>query len=105
MGLEPISDHKVFNYCAHPRIGNILNNYRIDLNARESTWPNPMIAVSSNNQNIGVILDFIRHLLIGFICGQAYMYTVYIKQGQKASCFPVPDKRTIPRVRGGREPP
>ena len=79
-------------------IGNILAAYRIDLTARESTWPNPMITVSSNNQTIGVILDFIRHLLIGFICEPADMYTVYNKQGQKASGLPFPYKRTISRV-------
>jgi hypothetical protein len=27
-------------------------------------------------------LDFIRHLLIGFVCGQTVMYTVYIKEGE-----------------------
>ena len=51
------------------RIGNILTDYRIALTARESTPPNPMITVSNYNQAIVVILDFIRHLLIGFICG------------------------------------
>jgi len=51
------------------RTGNILTDYRIALTARESTPPNPTITVSSNNQTIGVILDFMRHLLIGFICG------------------------------------
>jgi len=56
----------------------------------ESTWPIPMITVSSNNQTIGVILDFMRHLFIGFVCGQTDMYTVYIKAGQKASRLPVP---------------
>jgi hypothetical protein len=58
------------------------------LTARESTCPNPMITVSSNNQAIGVILDFIRHLLIGFVCGQTDMHTVYIKEVQKASGLP-----------------
>jgi hypothetical protein len=54
----------------------------------ENTWPNPMITVSSSNQAIGVILDFIRHLLTGFVCGQTDMYTVYNKEGKKASGFP-----------------
>ena len=64
------------------RIGDIPPDYWIDLIARESTWPNPMITVSSNNQAIGVILDFMRHLLIGFASGQTDMHTVYIKGGQ-----------------------
>jgi hypothetical protein len=69
------------------------------LTARESTPPNPMITVSSNNQTKGVILDFIPHLLIGFIRGQADMHTVYNKRGENASLFPDPDKGTISRVR------
>ena len=56
----------------------------------ENNWPNPMITVSSNNQTIGVILDFIRHLSIGFVCRQTDMYTVYIKKGKKASNLPDP---------------
>ena len=56
--------------------------YRIDLTARESSSPNPMITVSSNNQTIGVILVFIGHLLIGFVCGQTVMHTVYNKRRQ-----------------------
>ncbi len=63
------------------RTGNDLSDYRIAWIARESTPPNPMITVSSNNQTIGVILVFIRHLLIGFVCGQTDMHTVYNKQG------------------------
>jgi hypothetical protein len=59
--------------------------------ARENTWPNPIITISSNNQTFGVILVFIHHLLIGFVCGQTDMYTVYNKGGQKASCLPVPE--------------
>ena len=59
--------------------------YRIDWTARESTWPTPMITVSSNNQKIGVILDFMRHLLIGFVRRQTDLYTVYIKDGRKAT--------------------
>jgi hypothetical protein len=47
-----------------------------------------MITVSSNNQTLGVILEFMRHLLIGFVCGQTDMYTVYNKRGRKASRFP-----------------
>ena len=70
-------------------------NYRIDWTARESTWANPMITDSSNTQAIGVILDFIRHLLIGFVCGQTDVHTVYIKEGQKASCIPVPDVKPL----------
>ena len=77
----------------------LMSGYRIALTARESTPPNPMITVSSNNQTIGVILDFIRHLLIGFVCGQTDLYTVYNKREEKASRLPVPDKRTISRVR------
>lgn len=78
--LRPPCDRiKGFNFQG---IGGILALYRIVVTARESTCPNPMIAVSSNNQNIGVILDFIRHLLIGFVCRQTVMHTVYNKEGQ-----------------------
>jgi hypothetical protein len=77
------------------RVGTTLADYRIALTARESTPPNPMITVSSNNQTIGVILDFIRHLLIGFVCRQTGMYTVYNKQEKKASCLSVPGMRTV----------
>ncbi len=66
-------------------MGYLLAGYRIDVTAMESSWPNPMITVSSNNQTIGVILVFIRHPLIGFVCRQTDMYTVYIKAGQNAS--------------------
>jgi hypothetical protein len=69
------------------------------LTARESTPPNPMITVSSNNQTKGVILDFMRHLLIGFIRGKADMHTVYNKSGEKASLLPIPDLGTVSRVR------
>ena len=61
----------------HPEGRFRLTGYRIALTARESTPPNPMITVSSNNQTIGVILDFMRHLLIGFVCRQTDMNTVY----------------------------
>ena len=63
----------------------IRTDYRIALTARESTPPNPMITVSNNNQTIGVILDFMRHLLNGFVCRQTDMHTVYNKRSQKAS--------------------
>jgi hypothetical protein len=46
-----------------------------------------MITVSSNNQTIGVILYFMRHLLIGFVCEQTDMYTVYIDEGRYATAF------------------
>jgi hypothetical protein len=62
-------------------------DYRIALTARENTWPNPMITVSSNNQYIAVILDLICHLLTDPVCRQTDMYTVYIKEGEKASCI------------------
>jgi hypothetical protein len=64
--------------------------YRIDLTARESTWPTPMITVSSSNQNIGVILVFIRHLLIGFVCRQTICILYTVSRG---------DKQAFPRYR------
>jgi hypothetical protein len=67
-----------------------ISSYRIEWIARENTWPNPIITISSNNQTFGVILVFMDHLLIGFVCRQTDMYTVYNKEGQKASCLPVP---------------
>ena len=62
-----------------------------------------MITVSSNIQTIGVILDFIRHLLTGFICQETDMYTVYNNKRQKARRLPVPDKRTTPTEFDSRE--
>jgi len=62
-------------------------DYRIASTARESTPPNPMITVSSNNQTMGVILDFMRHLLIGFVCGQTDVHTVYNKRGESKPLF------------------
>jgi TPR repeat protein len=59
--------------------------YRIDCTATERTWPAPMMTDSSSNQTIGVILVFMRHPLIGFVCRQTVMHTVYNKRGQKAS--------------------
>jgi hypothetical protein len=56
-----------------------------------------MIAVSSSNQKIGVILDFMRHLLAGFVRGQTDLYTVYIKDMRKARCLPVPDQQAVSR--------
>ncbi|HEX9850028.1 hypothetical protein, partial [Candidatus Deferrimicrobium sp.] len=87
-----------------------ISSYRIELIARENTWPNPIITISSNNQTFGVILVFTDHLLIGFVCRQTDMYTVYNKEGQKASCLPVPVMPIIitylgvlPRVRPGAD--
>lgn len=69
----------------HDRDGHLTSIYRIDWTATERTWPAPMITDSSSNQTIGVILDFMRHPLIGFVCRQTVMHTVYNKRGQKAS--------------------
>jgi len=82
------------------RTGNIPTGYRIALTARESTPPNPMIAVSSNNQTIGVILEFIRHLLVVFVCRQTDMHTVYNKRGngKRHSC-----SRSAYYLKGGEE--
>jgi TPR repeat protein len=44
-----------------------------------------MITVSSSNQTIGVILVFIHHPLIGFVCRQTVMHTVYNKRVRNAS--------------------
>jgi hypothetical protein len=55
-----------------------------------------MITVSSNNQTIGVILLFMRHPLIGFVCGQTDMHTVYNNRGSKASVLTVPDTMMRP---------
>jgi hypothetical protein len=75
------------SFAGNEWIGNNLTGYRIALTARETTSPKPMITVSSNNQAIGVILDFMRHPLIGFICRQTDMYIVYSNPGQKANNF------------------
>jgi hypothetical protein len=72
----------------HECDGHLSSIYRIDWTATERTWPAPMIADSSSNQTIGVILDFMRHPLIGFVCRQTVMHTVYNKRGEKASGAP-----------------
>jgi hypothetical protein len=69
----------------HDCDGHLTSIYRIDWTATERIWPAPMIAVSSSNQTIGVILVFIRHPLIGFIFRHTDMHTVYNKRGKKAS--------------------
>jgi hypothetical protein len=43
-----------------------------------------MITVRSSNQTIGVILEFMRHLFIGFVCRQTDLHTVYNKRRRNA---------------------
>jgi hypothetical protein len=83
------------SFAGNEWTGNILADYRIALTARESTSPNPMITVSSNNQTIGVILDFMRHLF-NWIHLRSCRYVYCIQQaGAKSKLLSAPGNRSV----------